>query len=359
MNYTYFTVGPSQLYPTVQKHFAKAFSQEVGSMNHRGPIFAQLFENLEKNLKKLLIIPAQYKIFFLGSGTEGMERIIENTVEKESFHFINGAFSKKFYTIAQELKKQPQKYEVPLGEGFDMTHVVIPKTSEVICLTQNETSIGTQVSEKDIHEIKRQYPDKLIAVDTVSSMPYVSFDYSLTDCVFFSVQKGFGLPAGLGLLIVSPAALQKAEYLQKKGYNIGTYHNFLSLTKWSEKGQTPTTPPVIEIYVLNNVVKDMLTKGIETIRKETDMKAMLLYDFFDNHPLWKPFVKKSAYRSKTVAVIEMGKDTKPVDEYLRKHHIIVGRGYGDLKEQQFRIGNFPALTLVDVRRLIKLLKHYE
>ncbi len=359
MKNIYFTVGPSQLYPTTTKHFLKAVTTEVGSMNHRGPLFAQLFKDLETNLKKLLAVPADYKIFFLGSGTEGMERIIENTVEKTSFHFVNGAFSKKFYTIAQELKKQPLKHEVPMGEGFDITKVDIPETAEVICFTQSETSIGTLVPEEDIETIKKVHPDKLIAVDTVSSMPYVNFNYSLVDMVFFSVQKGFGLPPGLGVIIVSPKALEKAAMLQEKGLNIGTYHNFPSLLKWAEKGQTPTTPPVMEIYVLNEVIKDMLKKNIVNIRKETKIKAKLLYDFFDNHKHWKPFVKNPKFRSQTVAVIQMGKDTKPVDEYLRKHNIIVGRGYGDLKEEQFRIANFPALTITQTKRLITLLKRYK
>jgi len=359
MKNLYFTVGPSQLYPTVRKHFLTAFREEVGSMNHRGPAFAKLFQELDQNLKNLLSIPQDYEIFFLGSGTEGMERIIENMVEKESFHFVNGAFSKKFYTIAQELKKQPQKYEVAFGEGFDIANTEVPQTAEIICFTQSETSIGTLVLEEDIHAMKKRYPDKLIAVDTVSSMPYVNFDYSLLDCVFFSVQKGFGLPPGLGVLIVSPKALEKAKKLHKSGYNIGTYHNFLSLQKWAEKEQTPTTPPLIQIYVLNSVIKDMLKKGIGEIRKQTNQKAKLLYDFFDNHTTWKPFVKNEKFRSKTVAVIHMGEDTIPVFDYLKKHHVIVGKGYGDFKETQFRIANFPALTLSDVKRLLSLLRNYK
>ena len=77
---------------------------------------------------------------------------------------------------------------------------------------------------ENIHKVAKQYPDKLIAVDAVSSAPYGDLDYRLLDIVFFSVQKLFGLPAGLGILIVSPRAIEKSEQL----YLVREKYRFLS-----------------------------------------------------------------------------------------------------------------------------------
>ena len=45
-------------------------------------------------------IPEDNGIFFTGSATEIWERLIQNTVEHESFHLVNGSFSKKFYDFS-------------------------------------------------------------------------------------------------------------------------------------------------------------------------------------------------------------------------------------------------------------------
>jgi len=112
MKKIFFTPGPSQLYPTVEKHLAKGLSENLYSISHRSKLFQQIYLETTSNLKKLLKIPENYSIFFVSSGTECMERIVENCVEKYSFHFVNGAFSQRFYETAVELKKQALEYKV-------------------------------------------------------------------------------------------------------------------------------------------------------------------------------------------------------------------------------------------------------
>ncbi|MDZ7645884.1 MAG: hypothetical protein U5K54_01185 [Cytophagales bacterium] len=42
------------------------------------------------------------------------------------------------------------------------------------------------------------------------------------------------------------------------------------------KNQTPETPNALAIYLLGKVVQDLLRRGIQTIRKETEYKAAIL-----------------------------------------------------------------------------------
>ena len=46
-----------------------------------------------------------------------------------------------------------------------------------------------------IYKIKKENPEKLVAIENVN--------YSLVDCAFFSVQKGFGMPSGLRVIIAN------------------------------------------------------------------------------------------------------------------------------------------------------------
>lgn len=304
-----------------------------------------------KALRNLLAIPDSHHIFFTSCALEGMERTIQNTVQKKSFNFVNGSFSREFWQIATDLKKNVERFDAPNGQGFDLASVQIPKNTELVCIVQNETSTGVAQPMETIYELKKRYPHMLFALDVVSSVPYISIDFSLIDVVIFSVQKGFGLPAGLGVVIVNDNVLEKAHWLAGKNHNIGSYHNFPKLLEFEKKFQTRETPNVSAIYLLGKVAEDMLTKSIPTIRKETEQKAAMLYDYFDNHDHYKPYVIEP-FRSKTTLVIDVNGTSDAIAKKLAEKGFIVAQGYGKRKEMHIRIGNFPAVSKRDITKLL-------
>lgn len=355
MKKVYFTVGPSQLYSTYQAHMKEALAQDIGSKLHRGAWFAGVFDEATGNFRKLLGIPKEVSIFFVGSSLESMERIIQGVVYKESFHLLTGAFGKKWHQTALDLGKKATKADTPDGMGYDFSELTIPKTAELVAITQNDTSTGVAIPIPEIYYLKSRFPDKLFALDIVSSSPYVDVDFTKVEMGFLSVQKGFGLPAGLGILIVSPSALEKAQWIKDKGGVIGSYHSFLSLKTAADEHTTPETPNVLAIWLLNEILKDMLKVGIEKIRKDTDTKAQLIFDFFEKHSKYEPFVKFLPIRSKTSIVIDVKGDSKKLREKAGKQGIEIGSGYGSNKENHLRIANFPQHSIGDVKKLLSTL----
>ncbi|MGH7245877.1 MAG: aminotransferase class V-fold PLP-dependent enzyme [Candidatus Levyibacteriota bacterium] len=358
MKHIYFTPGPSQLFPTVPSYLQEAIKNDIGSISHRSKQFDELFEQTTSRIRTLFAVPQTHAVFFVGSGTEAMERVIQNCVTKESFHVVNGSFAKRFFETAVDLGKKPKKIDVAFGTGIDLQKLKVPSLSELICITHNETSAGVMLPADEICKLKKRYPNKLLAVDTVSSAPYGTFDFSAIDIFFFSVQKGFGLPAGLGVMIVGPNALEKSKKLQKKK-SVGSYHAFSMLFEFAKKYQTPETPPVLHIYLLNNVLGDFLKVGRNVLNKHAEEKAKLLYDYFDNQATWSAFVKEKAFRSPTVIVAEIGKKQKELKAFLAEKNCIVGSGYGPYKDTQIRIANFPAMAKKDIEKLIAALKAYD
>lgn len=352
MKNIYFTVGPSQLYTTVPIHIANALENDIFSVSHTGVFFTELYKNLSANLRELFHIPQTHHIFFTSSSTESMESIIENTVEKSSHHIITGGFSKKFLKIASDLKKNPQTIDLPWEKKFEMNTITIPCNAELLCITENDTSIGLQLSLERFKKIKRDNPSLLIAVDIVSSVPSVVVDYSFVDIAFFSVQKGFGLPAGLGILIVNDAAIEKAQSLLHKGISIGSHRSFLSLREKEKMYKTPETPNVFDIFLLEKVTSDLLTIGIETIQQETEIKANLLYSYFDKHPIYKPLINEP-FRSKTTIAIDVKGESENIVNKLNKRGYILSKGYRPYEKEHLRIANFPAHNIKDVKNLIK------
>ncbi len=350
----YFTPGPAQLYPTYATHLQKAVDEQIGSISHRSKQFRSLYQFAVEQLQELLNIPTDRAIFFTGSATEIWERILQNCSAEESTHFVNGSFSKRFYEFAVELGRKTQKIEAPFGQGFDVSQCPISNTSEVICLTHNETSSGVSMPVTDIHSFKKTHPSKIIAVDMVSSAPYPDLDWNLVDTAFFSVQKGFGLPAGLGVWIVNETCLNKAEALKKQGHYIGTHQSIPSLWNNFKNYETPATPNVLGIYLLGKIAQDMNQKGIQTIRKESEEKASTLYKYLTNSNIYSPSVQNPLHRSQTVVVANVP-DSQNLIASLKTKGYLLGSGYGTYKDSQVRIAVFPANTPEQVEELIHAL----
>jgi phosphoserine aminotransferase len=162
-----FTPGPSQLYFTVADHVRHAFKEGVPSLSHRSKKFEEISRETTDGLRELLKVPTNYHIFFTGSATEIWERIFQNLVQENSFHLVNGSFSKRFHEIGLQLNKKAEKIEVSAGQGFEK-NISVPSNAELIAVTHNETSTGVSLPLDQIHDFKKNNPAKLLAVDAVS-----------------------------------------------------------------------------------------------------------------------------------------------------------------------------------------------
>ncbi|MEM6524147.1 MAG: aminotransferase class V-fold PLP-dependent enzyme [Bacteroidota bacterium] len=341
MNKFFFTPGPSQLYFTVEQHIKSALKENVPSISHRSMAFQDIFKTTTIALRQLLGLPDNYHIFFTASATEIWERCIQNLVQFESCHFVNGAFSGRFASISSQLGRQGTKINVPEGEVVNIQSVLVPESCEMIAMTQNETSTGAAHAIEDVALMRQGFYDQILALDIVSSAPYAHIDYSQVDTAYFSVQKCFGLPAGLGVWIVNDRCINKSEELLNAGLSVGSYHSLPELLLKSEKHQTPETPNVLAIYLLGKVAEDMLTKGMEMIRRETDYKAAVLYNTIEQSNVFKPFVNNVLNRSKTTIVAETSIDSSKIINDLAKKGMVIGAGYGKYKNTHIRIANFP------------------
>lgn len=349
-----FSPGPSQVYPKLPAYVNDALENGVLSLSHRSSQFADIYASTTSSLRELLGVPAEYHLWFMGSATEAMERIIQNTVVSTSHHFVNGAFSAKFASIARDLGIQPTATHVEWGEGFDLAHEKVPGTAELIAVTQNETSTGVSLDAAGIASLKRRYPEALIVVDIVSAVPQVTLDFRSIDCAFFSVQKGFGLPAGLGVLIASPRALERAATKRQSGHSIGSYHSFTELAEYEAKHNTPETPNVLGIYLLGRVAQDMLAADPLSLRERLATNADRLYRVIERHPLLTPAVAEPGLRSPTVVVACVHGEPAHLIEDIRRIGLTIGGGYGQQKATHIRIANFPA-HLEHVDSLIRAL----
>lgn len=335
-----FTPGPSELYFTVPDHVRRALKDGVPSLSHRSKAFEAIFREAVDGLRDLLSLPPGFHIAFTSSATEIWERSIQSLVDETSFHAVNGAFSRRYFEISRQLGKTATQVTTPDGTGFDT--IDVPPGQELIAFTQNETSTGVSLSNALFQAARVRHPESLIIVDAVSSLPFADIDYSSVDSVFFSVQKGFGLPPGLGVWIYNDRCVEKSTRLQNDGKAIGTYHSLPSLHGFSQKNQTPSTPNTLAIWLLGKVTRDFLRRGIQVIRNETLYKAALLYAALDKREDFTALVKNPAHRSQTVITVSCPARIKELVTALEANGLSPGEGYGPGKYTQLRFANFPA-----------------
>ena len=301
MKKIYFTPGSSELYFTFEEHLKRAMKEQIPSISHRGSAFSKIYQNTEENLRILFNLPENYHIGFTSSATEVWERIGESLIENKSFHMINCDFSEKFQKSIVAMNKNAVAFKSALGSCFEKNAVDIQNDVELIGLTKNETSTGAAIPLENIYSLGTNHPKMLLAVDCVSSLPVIDLDFRQVDTVYCSVQKCFGMPAGLGIWIFNDRCLEKAQHLKSQGKFHDTYHSILNIHELAKSHQTPCTPNVLYIYLLGKIVEDMLLKGMDMIRRESKYKAALIYNLYETHELLASFVKEKEYRSQTVA----------------------------------------------------------
>jgi phosphoserine aminotransferase len=349
---TSFYPGPSRVHDKIPKYVRAAHKKGILSMNHRSPEFIELSKRTIALLKDRLAIPKEYTVFYTSSGTECWEIIAQSVIEKNSLHVFNGAFGEKWFDYTKRLRPEAESLPFDLNElpGLDNPLLTVP---EIICLTQNETSNGTQLPVSFIALLKKNNPKAIIAVDATSSMAGINLNFKAADIWFASVQKCFGLPAGLALLICSPKALDSVKKINERLH----YNSLTFMNKMMADGQTTHTPNVLGIYLLNRVLKKM--KAIAKIdQKITGRHREWLAFFKDSGKLRLP-VSNPEVLSKTVITIKGRPEwVEKIKTKAKSKGLLLGEGYGSLKKETFRIANFPALRKKEIRRLMNFLLPY-
>lgn len=343
-----FYPGPSRLYDAVSGFAADGFAKGLFSLNHRSSIFQELYRLTTERLFSFLNVPEGYHLAFVSSATECWEIIAQSLTEKRSFHLYNGDFGQKWFQFSQNLRPASEAYPFSVDTLLKPELLDISLDNEWICLTQNETSNGTQVHDEVLGAFRKAFIDQFIAIDATSSLGGIQLQIGHADLWFASVQKCFGLPSGLGLLIYSDAVVQKAEKLGENKH----YNSFLRVHENATNNQTHYTPNILDIYVLYRILEILPT--IEELGQKTHTRAQHLYQYFQGYSEFQPISQnKFCYSDTVLAFTGEPNFIEELQQNAITHGILLGKGYGKWKSNSFRIANFPAIPDSEVEELVK------
>jgi phosphoserine aminotransferase len=342
-----FYPGPSRIYSNVTEYIYEAYKDGILSVNHRSEEFMDLSRKVKSQLKLKLDIPSDYKIFFVSSATESWEIIGQSLVEKKVQSFYNGAFGEKWSNYTKMLGKEVLETKFDIQEELPVEK--LSKEAEWFFVTQTETSNGSMVSTKTLKKIKGSASiSQLIAVDATSSLGGIYLDFSLADIWFASVQKCLGLPSGMGIMIASPQAIERAKRIGESNH----YNSFLNVVDNHQKEQTHYTPNILLIYLLFRTMN--ISKGIEYIDDKITSRYKSWTSFMESFDSFQWLIKDPKLRSKTVLTLK-SEDVENIKKLAYKADFIIGNGYGPWKNDTIRLANFPAIKTKEIEKFTKFL----
>ncbi|HTF22062.1 MAG TPA: aminotransferase class V-fold PLP-dependent enzyme [Chryseolinea sp.] len=344
-----FYPGPSRIHDEIPHYVRDAAHAGILSANHRSDAFVSLSKETIRLMRLKLGIPEDYTIFFTSSATECWEIIAQSLIRDKSVHIYNGAFGQKWYDYTARIRRAE-------SWAFDVeqsTETVVPDhlLGDLLCLTQNETSNGTQVQDSILSQIRQAHPETLIAVDATSSIGGIALTFDNADIWYGSVQKCFGLPAGLGIMICSPRAMARAQEVNETAH----YNSLLFMKQMMDKFQTSYTPNVLGIYLLMRVLKD--SKHIKKVDQKIRGRYEQWMDFLSGNTSIQHLVQNETVHSFTVIPVSAEPAlVKRIKTEAKAKGLLLGEGYGQWKESTFRIANFPALKKTEIKELMRFLK---
>lgn len=346
-----FYPGPSKVWDALPRYMQDAWQSGILSVNHRSPQFAALWQALVDQLHRKLDIPENYSILPASSATECWEIIAQSLLGSggKSLHLYNGAFGEKWQEYTHKLTGATTKAPFLQDELPDLD-ALDSQAYALIALTHNETSNGTALPHGFMHNLRRQHLTPLIAADATSSMAGMDLPWAAADIWYASVQKGFGLPAGLAIMILSPKAVAAAA---DRGEN-KHYNSLGFILENARKQQTTHTPNVLALYLLMRSLQDRSTMAVVDQQIQERWQQWIV--FWKQQECFKLLVEEQSLQSPTVlTLLGSPEDVSRIKADALAAGFYLGNGYGPWKNSTFRIANFPAHTDKEIEMLRQFL----
>jgi aspartate aminotransferase-like enzyme len=345
-----FIPGPVEVSPKTWAAFS------LPMIGHRGEDFKNLYRAIHPKLQTSF--GTKQPVFLSTSSAWGiMEASIRNLVDRGVLCCMCGAFSDKWFDVANRCGKKAEPLQVDWGKHIDHKAVdrqLATGKFDTVTLIHNETSTGVMNPLAEICGVLAKYPDVALIVDTVSSFSGVKIDMDALgiDVMLTGAQKALALPPGFSLFSVSEKAFERAEKIPNRGF----YFDFLEFKKQQAIWMTPSTPSIAHIHALQSKLDETFEEGFDARFDRHAHTNALVHDWVRQSGF--DFFAEEGFRSKTLTCVKNNKgvDVLAIARKLReKHHLVIDPGYGKIQGQTFRLSNMGDETAETVSHLLACL----
>jgi phosphoserine aminotransferase len=256
----------------------------VMEMSHRGKAFISIAEQAEADLRRLLSVPANYKVLFVqgGATTQFAAAPLNLSAAGQTVDYVNtGSWSKKAVGEAQRYAT------VNVAADAGAPYCSIPAVTTwntsadaaYLHYTPNETIGGVE-----FHSVPDVGRVPLVA-DMSSTLLSRPIDVSKFGVIYAGAQKNIG-PAGLTVVIVRDDLLGRAR---------ADTPSVLDYAAMAKDGSMLNTPPTYTWYIAGLVFQWLERQGgLAAMGEANHAKAAAMYDAIDASPFYSNPVAKDA-----------------------------------------------------------------
>ena len=276
-----FSSGPSCLPKAVLKKAQEELLDWHGTgisvmeMSHRSKEYVSIITKAEDDLRKLMNIPENFKILFLGGGSSlQFASVCMNLLKdnKKWNYIVGGYWSKHAFNDAKRLGEPHEVITPTLTEytGFpDFSEWSVEKDAAYFHFWENETIHGVALYDFPYEELK----DQTLVVDMSSSFLTRPINWSRYGVVYGGGNKNLG-PAGVCVTIIREDLLGHAMDITP------------AVMDWKQHvnapGHTFNTPCCWSVYVTGLNIEYLLEQGLEKLEKEAIEKSSMVYEYIDS-----------------------------------------------------------------------------
>jgi alanine-glyoxylate transaminase / serine-glyoxylate transaminase / serine-pyruvate transaminase len=321
--------------------------------DQRAPDFPDFTLPLFRDLKQVFKTATGQVFIFPSSGTGAWEAAMTNTLSPGDRVLAAryGVFSSLWIDLCKRHGYEVEVLDVAWGEGAPAERYAERLAADgareikAVLVCHNETSTGVA---SDIAAVRRALNETghpaLLYVDGVSSIASVDFrmDEWGVDLAVAGSQKGFMLPAGLGLV----AASRKALAAHASAKSPRCYFDFADMIRMNKDGYFPYTPATTLLRGLRASLDLLFAEGLENVfarhyrLAEGVRKAVTAWNL-------RLCAREPRWQSDTVSaiIVPEGYDgAAVVRQAYQRYGLSLGVGLAQLAGKAFRIGHLGSLN---------------
>ena len=345
-----FNAGPSILPKNIFEKASKSilnlngYGLSILEISHRSNEFKDILSEARELVLNIAKLDSnEYSSLFLQGGASTQFLMVAYNFLYNNAGYINtGSWSAKAMKEAKLFGNV-----VELASSKDKNYNYIPKDYnnisdlDYVHLTTNNTIYGTQF--KYIPNFNQS-----IIADMSSDIFSRDIDYSVFDLFYAGAQKNLG-PAGTTLVVIKKAIIKK---IQRKIPSMLNYKTHI------DKDSSFNTPPIFSIYACLLNLKEIKTKGLESIESDNKTKADILYDEIDNNTCFVGFAENENRSNMNITFNLTDNDNSEIFEKICKEKGIIGFN-GHRSVGGYRASLYNALKIDSVKVLIDSMKELE
>lgn len=345
-----FNAGPAVL----PKNIFEKTSKSILNLNESGLSILEIshrsnqFKDILSEARELVLNIAkldsnEYSSLFLQGGASTQFLMVAYNFLYNNAGYINtGIWSAKAMKEAKLFGNV-----IELASSKDKNYNYIPKNYnnisdlDYVHLTTNNTIYGTQF--KSIPNFNQS-----IIADMSSDIFSRDIDYSVFDLFYAGAQKNLG-PAGTTLVVIKKEIINK---IQRAIPSILNYKSHI------DKDSSFNTPPVFSIYACLLNLREIKTKGLESIESDNKTKADILYNEIDNNSCFVGFAENEDRSNMNVTFNLTDNNNSEIFEKIYKERGVIGIN-GHRSVGGYRASLYNALQIGSVEVLVTCMKEVE